>query len=63
MFYLILPSSLVETQGYGYKGEANGAKVDTIYSLGEGSIREGKHEEKVYNSLFGCRPVNRILCL
>ena len=53
MFYLILPASLVETQGYGYKGEANGAKVDTIYSLGEGSIREGKHEEKVYNSLFG----------
>ena len=46
-------ASLVETQGYGYKGEQNGARVDTIYSLGEGSIREGKHEETVYDSSFG----------
>lgn len=46
-------ASLVETQEYGYKGETNGAKVDTIYSLGEGSIREGKHEESVYSSSFG----------
>jgi hypothetical protein len=46
-------ASLVETQGYGYKGEQNGARVDTIYSLGEGSIREGKHEETIYDSSFG----------
>ncbi len=30
-------AELAETQGYGYKGETNGAKVVTIYSLGEGS--------------------------
>ena len=46
-------ASLVETQGYGFKGEANNARVVTIYSLGEGSIREGKHEETVYDSSFG----------
>jgi hypothetical protein len=49
-------ASLVETQGYGYKGEANGARVDTIYSLGEGSFREGVMEPTVSNSNFGTAP-------
>jgi hypothetical protein len=49
-------ASLVETQGFGYKGEANGARVDTIYSLGEGSIREGAMNPTVYNSNFGASP-------
>jgi hypothetical protein len=49
-------ASLVETQGYGYKGEANGARVDTIYSLGEGSFREGTMEPTIYNSNFGTSP-------
>ena len=53
MSYFDPAASLVETQGYGYKGEQNGARVDTIYSLGEGSIREGKHEETIYDSSFG----------
>ncbi len=44
---------LAETKGYGFKGEANGANVVTIYSLGEGSIREGKHEDTTYNVIFG----------
>ncbi len=44
---------LAETKGYGFKGEANGANVVTIYSLGEGSIREGKHEDTAYNVIFG----------
>ncbi|HJT47434.1 MAG TPA: hypothetical protein VJ729_04570 [Nitrososphaeraceae archaeon] len=46
-------ASLVETQGYGYKGEENGARVDTIYSLGEGSLREGVHEETTQSYSFG----------
>lgn len=49
-------ASLVETQGFGYKGEANSARVDTIYSLGEGSIREGAMNPTVYNSNFGASP-------
>jgi hypothetical protein len=49
-------ASLVETQGYGYKGETNGARVDTIYSLGEGSIREGAMDATAYNSNFGTAP-------
>ncbi|MFZ0328744.1 MAG: hypothetical protein WAL66_15725 [Nitrososphaeraceae archaeon] len=49
-------ASLVETQGYGYKGEANGARVDTIYSLGEGSFRERTMNPIVYNSNFGTSP-------
>ena len=49
-------ASLVETQGYGYKGEANGARVDTIYSLGEGSLREGIMEPTISNSNFGTSP-------
>jgi hypothetical protein len=49
-------ASLVETQGYGYKGEANGARVDTIYSLGEGSFREGVMEPTVSYSKFGTAP-------
>ena len=44
---------LAETKGYGFKGEANGANVVTIYSLGEGSIREGKHEDTTYSVIFG----------
>jgi hypothetical protein len=52
-------ASLVETQGYGYKGEQNGARVDTIYSLGESIIREGKHEETVYVSSFGSHRLMR----
>ena len=44
---------LAETKGYGFKGEANGAEVVTIYSLGEGSIRERKHEDATYNVAFG----------
>jgi hypothetical protein len=46
-------ASLRETEGYGFAGEVNGAKVDTIYSLGEGSIREGVHDNVVYNTSFG----------
>jgi hypothetical protein len=46
-------ASLVETQRFGFQGEANGARVDTIYSLGEGSIREGTMDPTVYNSNFG----------
>jgi hypothetical protein len=53
-YHLFDPAaSLVETQGYGYKGETNGAKVDTIYSLGEGSFREGTMEPTISNSNFG----------
>jgi hypothetical protein len=49
-------ASLVETQRFGFQGEANGARVDTIYSLGEGSIREGTMDPTVYNSNFGTAP-------
>jgi hypothetical protein len=49
-------ASLVETTRFGFKGEAGGAAVDTIYSLGEGSIREGTMEPTVYNSNFGTAP-------
>ncbi|MER5175755.1 MAG: hypothetical protein ABJB76_11740 [Candidatus Nitrosocosmicus sp.] len=53
-YHLFDPAaSLAETKGYGFKGEANGAKVVTIYSLGEGSIREGAHEDTIYNVIFG----------
>jgi hypothetical protein len=46
-------ASLRETEGYGFVGEANSAKVVTIYSLGEGSIREGAHDDTIYNTSFG----------
>jgi hypothetical protein len=46
-------ASLQETEGYGFKGEENAARVVTIYSLGEGSIREGKHEDTTFESSFG----------
>lgn len=46
-------ASLRETEAYGYAGEINGAKAVTIYSLGEGSIREGKHDDTIYNTSFG----------
>lgn len=46
-------ASLAETAGYKFQGEENGAHAVTIYSLGEGSIREGKHEDSVYNIGFG----------
>jgi hypothetical protein len=49
-------ASLVETQRFGFQGEENGARVDTIYSLGEGSIREGTMDPTVYNSNFGMAP-------
>ncbi len=53
-YHLFDPAAeLTETQGYGYKGEANGAKVVTIYSLGEGSIREGEHSDTVRDVTFG----------
>ena len=53
-YHLFDPAAeLAETKGYGFKGEANGAKVVTIYSLGEGSVREGAHEDTVYNVIFG----------
>lgn len=46
-------ASIVETERFKYVGEVNGAKVDTIYSLGEGSIREGPHNDEVITSSFG----------
>jgi hypothetical protein len=46
-------ASIRETEGYGFAGEVNGAKVVTIYSLGEGSIREGAHDDTTYNTSFG----------
>lgn len=46
-------ASLAETQGYKFQGEENDARAVTIYSLGEGSIREGKHEDSVFNTVFG----------
>lgn len=46
-------ASLAETSRYNFKGEENGAKAVTIYSLGEGSIREGKHEDSVYDVSLG----------
>jgi hypothetical protein len=46
-------ASLAETSRYNFKGEENGAKAVTIYSLGEGSIREGKHEDSVYDVTLG----------
>jgi hypothetical protein len=46
-------ASLRETEGYGFVGEANGTKVDTINSLGECSIREGAHTDTVYTNSFG----------
>jgi hypothetical protein len=49
-------ASLVETQRFGFQGEENGARVDTIYSLREGSIREGTMDPTVYNSNFGTAP-------
>jgi hypothetical protein len=49
-------ASLVETQRFGFQGEENGARVDTIYSLGEGSIREGTMDPTVSNSNFGTAP-------
>ncbi|MDQ6723892.1 MAG: hypothetical protein M3Z01_06480 [Thermoproteota archaeon] len=53
-YHLFDPAAdLPEIKGYGFKGEANGSKVVTIYSLGEGSIREGKHEDTVNKVIFG----------
>ncbi len=53
-YHLFDPAAeLAETQGYGYKGETNGAKVVTIYSLGEGSIREGEHSDTIHDVIFG----------
>lgn len=53
-YHLFDPAAeLAETKGYGFKGEANGAKVVTIYSLGEGSIREGEHVDIVHDTTFG----------
>ncbi len=53
-YHLFDPAAeLAETKGYGFKGEANGAKVVTIYSLGEGSIREGAHVDTVHDVTFG----------
>ncbi len=53
-YHLFDPAAeLAETKGYGYKGEANGAKVVTIYSLGEGSIREGEHSDTIHDVTFG----------
>lgn len=46
-------ASLAETSRYNFRGEENGAKAVTIYSLGEGSIREGKHEDSVYDVSLG----------
>lgn len=46
-------ASLAETAGYKFRGEENGARAVTIYSLGEGSIREGKHEDSVYDAKYG----------
>lgn len=45
-------ASIVETERFKYVGEINGAKVDTIYSFGEGSIREGPHTDEVITSSF-----------
>jgi hypothetical protein len=53
-YHLFDPAAeLAETKGYGFKGEVNGAKVVTIYSLGEGSIREGAHVDTIYDVTFG----------
>ena len=53
-YHLFDPAAeLAETKGYGYKGETNGAKVVTIYSLGEGSIREGEHSDTIHDVIFG----------
>ena len=49
-------ASLADTQKFGFVGEQNGARVDTIYSLGEGSIREGAMDPTVTNSNFGSGP-------
>ncbi|MGD9534522.1 MAG: hypothetical protein AB7V56_12235 [Candidatus Nitrosocosmicus sp.] len=46
-------ASLADTSRYNFKGEENGARAVTIYSLGEGSIREGKHEDSVYDVSLG----------
>jgi len=46
-------ASLAETSRYNFLGEENGARAVTIYSLGEGSIREGKHEDSVYDVSLG----------
>ena len=49
-------ASLADTQKFGFVGEQDGARVDTIYSLGEGSIREGTMDPTVTNYNFGSSP-------
>lgn len=46
-------ASIQETERFKFKGEENGAKVVTIYSLGEGSFREGAHNDEVITTSFG----------